>query len=72
MLTEMNCVFFEIGRLVPGLKTNRMPDAGDDVEEGVAREGGVFGFLLCDWSRRVCRLRARGDQVDVVRFLLCG
>jgi hypothetical protein len=46
VLAEMNCVFLEIGGLVPGLKTNRMSDATDDVKESVAREGGIFGFFL--------------------------
>ena len=46
MLAEMNCVSLEIGGLIPGLKTNRMSDASDDVKESVAREGGIFGCFL--------------------------
>lgn len=52
MLAEMDCVFLEIGGLVPGLKTNRMPDAFNDIKESVAREGGIFGFLL--WFGNRC------------------
>lgn len=54
----MNCVFLERGGIVLCSKTNRMPDASDDIIDGVAREGGVFDFLLWRWSRCVCRLGA--------------
>jgi hypothetical protein len=40
----------ERGGIILGSKTNDMPDAGDHVIGGIAREGGVFDFLLWRWS----------------------
>jgi len=65
----MNCIVFERVSIVFGFKANRMPDASDNIIDGVAREGGVFDFLLWCWSRCVCRLGALWGQVDILEFL---
>jgi len=65
----MNCVILEQGRIVLGFEANRMPDASDDIIDGVAREGCVFDFLFWRWSRCVCSFGALRWQVDILEFL---